>query len=54
MNNRDFEPKSPSKALYELLNILDKELNEAEVATHCAFYTLIIRAKSLEKAFDRK
>jgi len=47
-------PKKQYESLNDLLKDLDKESKEAEGGTHCVFFTLIIRVKSLERAYDKK
>lgn len=48
------EPKKQHESLDDLLKDLDKDLEEAEGGTHCVFFTLIIRVKSLERAYEEK
>ena len=48
------EPKKQYESLDDLLKDLDQELEESEGGTHCVFFTLIIRVKSLEKAYEEK
>ncbi len=48
------EPKKQHESLDDLLKDLDKGLEEAEGGTHCVFFTLIIRVKSLERAYEEK
>jgi hypothetical protein len=48
------EPKKQYESLDDLLKDLDKDLKEAEGGIHCVFFTLIIRVKSLERAYEKK
>jgi len=48
------EPKKQYESLDDLLKDLDQELEESEGGTQCVFFTLIIRVKSLEKAYEEK
>ena len=48
------EPKKQYESLDDLLKDLDQELEESEGGTHCVFFTLIIRVKSLERAYEEK
>ena len=48
------EPKKQYESLDDLLKDLDQELEESEGGTHCVFFTLIIRVKSLERAYEKK
>lgn len=48
------EPKKQYESLDDLLKDLDQELDESEGGIHCVFFTLIIRVKSLEKAYEEK
>lgn len=48
------EPKKHYESLDDLLKDLDQELEESEGGTHCVFFTLIIRVKSLERAYKEK
>jgi len=48
------EPKKQHECLGDLLKDLDQELEESEGGIHCVFFTLIIRVKSLERAYEKK